>query len=256
MKYENAKDILPASLLEEVQKYAEGKAVYIPKREKTKGWGEASGYRDKLNKRNALICSRYAAGEGVMELAEKFFLSPESVKKIVYGKKISLPEYSPSVYSAAQYSNAGIGEEWVRIYMEKEGTDMPDESEFFLSELVRIPLRLIEEDDSANEAEENSTALVDDSVKEREAFGSSKKSLEDRNPVGSTNDTTPEKNLAACPDVPLIIVCVNHKFRVLCGMRLLALLRREKKNAHHAFVFVSNKEYSYYLTNFGKQFQR
>ncbi|MBQ6091221.1 MAG: hypothetical protein IJL07_08175 [Lachnospiraceae bacterium] len=266
MKYENAKDILPASLLEELQKYAEGKAVYIPKREKTKGWGEASGYRDKLNKRNALICSRYAAGEGVMELAEKFFLSPESVKKIVYGKKISLPEYSPSVYSAAQYSNAGIGEEWVRIYMEKEGTEMPDESVFFLSELVRIPLRLIEEDDSeaeketdfgrGNEAEENSTALVDDSVKEQEAFGSSKKSLADRNPVGSTNDTTQEKNLAACPDVPLIIVFVNHKFRVLCGMRLLALLRREKKNAHHAFVFVSNKEYSYYLINFGKQFQR
>ena len=55
MKYENAKDILPASLLKEVQKYAEGKAIYIPKCEKTKGWGEASGYREKLNKRNALI---------------------------------------------------------------------------------------------------------------------------------------------------------------------------------------------------------
>nr|WP_297769437.1 CD3324 family protein [uncultured Butyrivibrio sp.] len=58
MKYENAKDILPASLLREVQKYAEGKAIYIPKRERSKGWGEASGYREKLNKRNALICSR------------------------------------------------------------------------------------------------------------------------------------------------------------------------------------------------------
>jgi hypothetical protein len=31
-KYENAKDILPASLLAEVQKYAEGKAIYISKR--------------------------------------------------------------------------------------------------------------------------------------------------------------------------------------------------------------------------------
>ena len=55
MKYENAKDILPASLLEEVQKYAEGKVIYIPKCTKTRGWGEASGYREKLNKRNALI---------------------------------------------------------------------------------------------------------------------------------------------------------------------------------------------------------
>ena len=85
-----------------MQKYAEGKAIYIPKREKTKGWGEASGYREKLNKRNTLIRSRYASGSGIMELAEEFFLSPESVKKIVYGKKINLPEYSPSTYSAAQ----------------------------------------------------------------------------------------------------------------------------------------------------------
>ena len=45
MKYENAKDILPANLLEEVQKYAAGKLIYIPKCEKPKGWGEASGYR-------------------------------------------------------------------------------------------------------------------------------------------------------------------------------------------------------------------
>ena len=43
MKYENAKDILPAKLLEEVQKYAGGKLIYIPKTEKSKGWGEASG---------------------------------------------------------------------------------------------------------------------------------------------------------------------------------------------------------------------
>ena len=31
MKYENARDILPAKLLAEVQKYAEGKVIYIPK---------------------------------------------------------------------------------------------------------------------------------------------------------------------------------------------------------------------------------
>ena len=78
MKYENAKDILPASLLREVQKYAEGKAIYIPKRERSKGWGEASGYREKLNKRNALICSRYGAGAGIME--RFFFLRNRSRK--------------------------------------------------------------------------------------------------------------------------------------------------------------------------------
>lgn len=60
MQYENAKDILPASLLDEVQKYAEGKAIYIPKRSKREGWGEASGYREKLNKRNGAILNRYS----------------------------------------------------------------------------------------------------------------------------------------------------------------------------------------------------
>ena len=215
MKYENARDVLPASLLEEVQKYAEGKVIYIPKREKTKSWGEASGYREKLNKRNALICSRYAAGTGVLELAEEFYLSPESVKKIVYGKKITLPEYAPSVTSAGQYADAGIGEEWVRIYLEGKGVDMPDASAYFLSELVRIPLRLIEE-------------------AEPEADG----------------------RISAFSGAPLIIVFEDHRFRILCGAEAFALLRKEKRNAHWAFVFVRNEEYGYYLNNFGKPFQR
>ena len=216
MKYENAKDILPASLLEEVQKYAEGKAIYIPRRTKSKGWGEASGYRDKLKKRNALICSRYCAGASILELAEEFFLSPESIKKIVYGKKISLPEYSPTIYSAQQYSDAGFGEEWVRIYLENEDAGIPDTSGFFLSELVKIPLRLIENNEK----------------------GVSKE---------------PAKGLS---DVPLIIIFENHCFKVICREEYLAFLRSEKKNAYHAFIFVRNEEYAYYLNNFGKQFQR
>jgi len=216
MQYENAKDILPASLLEEVQKYAEGKAIYIPKRGKTKGWGEASGYRDKLNRRNAGIRSRYTAGASIMALAEEYFLSPESVKKIVYGKKMSLPEYSPSIFSAEQYSNAGIGEEWVRIYLGNENVEMPDTSLFFLSELVRIPLRLIEETDAVQ----------------------------------------PESDPHGFSDVPLIILFEQHRFTVLCGGNYLNCLRKARKNAHQAFIFARNEEYSYYLNHFGKQFQR
>jgi hypothetical protein len=147
MKYENAKDILPARLLEEVQKYAEGKLIYIPKTEKPKGWGEASGYRDKLNKRNAAICSRYSAGRSIMEIAEEFFLSPETVKKLVYGKKVNLPMFSPTINSAEQYSAAGMGEEWVRTYLNSLDEAVPDISDFFMSELVRIPLRFIDTED-------------------------------------------------------------------------------------------------------------
>ena len=227
MQYENAKDILPASLLEEVQKYAEGKAIYIPKRSKTKGWGELSGYREKLNKRNSSICGRFAAGASILELAEEFFLSPETVKKIVYGKKVVLPEYSPSVHSAQQYSNAGLGEEWVRVYLNSQKAEVPDASEFFLSELVRIPLRLIEEE----------AVIEEDALIEK----------------GATVASLDEKDF---PDLPLIVMFEQHRFHVLCQKEYLACLRREKKNSHYAFIFAKNEEYGYYLNNFGKQFQR
>ena len=216
MQYENAKDILPASLLEEIQKYAEGKVIYIPKRSKREGWGEASGYREKLNKRNAAILNRYSSGTSIMEIAEEFFLSPETIKKIVYGKKVALPEYSPSVYSAGQYSNAGLGEEWVRIYLESMGVDLPDSERYFLSELVKMPLRLIDDE----------------------------------------NEKTPDPDAVNFREVPLIIMFEDRSFHVICRRDYLSMLRKEKKNAHHAFIFARKEEYEYYLKNFGKQFQR
>jgi hypothetical protein len=216
MQYENAKDILPASLLEEVQKYAEGKAIYIPKRTRREGWGEASGYREKLNKRNNAILNRYSAGASIMEIAEEFYLSPETIKKIVYGKKVNLPEYSPSVFSAGQYSNAGLGEEWVRIYLESMNVDIPDSDRYFLSELVRMPLRLIDDE-------------------------------------GKKTDNAEKENHR---DVPLIILFEDRSFHVICGRGCLSMLRKEKKNAHYAFIYANKEEYEYYLKNFGKQFQR
>ena len=155
MKYENAKDILPEALLAEVQKYAEGKLIYIPRNEKPKGWGEASGYRDRLNRRNTLICSRYSSGRSIMEIAEEFYLSPETIKKLVYGKKVNLPMFSPSVQSAEAYASAGMGEEWVRIFLNSINNEMPDISDYFMSELIRIPLRFIETEDEEQCPPEN-----------------------------------------------------------------------------------------------------
>lgn len=218
MKYENAKDILPQSLLEEVQKYAEGKAIYIPKRTQTMGWGEASGCRKKLNKRNATICARYSAGKSVNELAEEFFLSPETIKKIVYGKKKEIPPYSPTITSAGQYSNAGLSEEWVRIYLESLGETMPDNEQYFLYDLARIPLRLIEKQtDSYPEDDGQSISGV---------------------------------------DVPLIVIFENHKFNVEYQTQYLDYLLNQKINAHYAFVFGRNEEYNYFYNNFGKYFRR
>lgn len=216
MKYENAKDILPARLLEEVQKYAGGRLIYVPKTQKTKGWGEASGYRDKLNKRNAAICSRYSSGKSIMEIAEEFFLSPETVKKLVYGKKVNLPMFSKTITSAQLYSNAGLGEEWVRTYLSSLGEEMPDITEYFMTELVRIPLRFIESD-STDESD-----AVDDS-----SF-----------------------------DVPLIVLFENRKFTTPFQPGYLQRLKEEKRNSQYAFVFAENDEYSYFWNNYGKNFQR
>jgi len=143
MNYENARDILPRELLEEVQKYAAGKVIYVPTKKRQQGWGEVSGYRNRLEKRNAMICQRYSAGKTVFEIAEEFFLSPETIKKIVYGKKVTLPEYSPSVHSAEQYANAGMGEEWLRNFMVANDMEQPDFTEYFVTGVVKIPLRLI-----------------------------------------------------------------------------------------------------------------
>ena len=218
MKYENAKDILPASLLEEVQKYAEGKVIYIPKCTKTRGWGEASGYREKLNKRNSLICNRYSAGRSILEIAEEFYLSPETVKKIVYGNKVNLPEFSAPITSADHYAKSGLGEEWVRTYLTTLGKDMPDSTEYFMSELARIPLR-----------------LISDSIK---------------------SDENMEINERGFQDVPLIVKYENNKFSVDYQQEYLRFLLNAKMNSHYAFVFARNEEYNHFQNNYGKHFQR
>jgi Mor family transcriptional regulator len=86
MKYVNA-DILPEELLKEVQKYIHGGMVYIPKPEGVrKGWGVNSGSRNYINQRNDEVRQRFSQGATVDQLSEQFFLSCDSIKKIVYSK--------------------------------------------------------------------------------------------------------------------------------------------------------------------------
>ena len=60
MKYINASTILPDELVEELQKYVQAGYIYIPaKDEQHKNWGELSGYRKELARRNALIIAEY-----------------------------------------------------------------------------------------------------------------------------------------------------------------------------------------------------
>lgn len=49
MKYVKAQDVLPEEIIEILQKYVDGKYLYIPrKNENQKAWGENSGIRKAL----------------------------------------------------------------------------------------------------------------------------------------------------------------------------------------------------------------
>lgn len=88
MKYLNAQKVLPDGLLKAVQTYIEGETLYIPRKESgRRPWGDKSGYKQYLNKRNAEIFRRYAAGETVEALAEAFFLSEPSIRRILAKQK-------------------------------------------------------------------------------------------------------------------------------------------------------------------------
>lgn len=87
MKYISAKALLPDALVEELQGYIQGGYIYVPTtRARRKRWGEASGYREELRKRNQEIKSAYRQGETAELLAERYCLSTHAIRKIVYEK--------------------------------------------------------------------------------------------------------------------------------------------------------------------------
>ena len=88
MRYIKAGMILPDNLVREIQKYIQGEYIYIPSQpEKRKKWGENSGNREYIKNRNEDIRSKYNNGYVIANLAEEFFLSFDSIKKIIYSDK-------------------------------------------------------------------------------------------------------------------------------------------------------------------------
>lgn len=87
MRYKKGAEVLPAHLLEEVQKYVDGGLVYIPKKSKRVGWGHLTGSRKLLEERNREILELYKNGIPINEIANIYYLSEETIRKIIYGKK-------------------------------------------------------------------------------------------------------------------------------------------------------------------------
>lgn len=85
MKYFNAAEILPESLLKELQKYVDGEILYIPKTSSKKEWGAVNGSRVFYQERNKEIQRLFQLGFSIDVLANQYGLAYSTIKKIVYG---------------------------------------------------------------------------------------------------------------------------------------------------------------------------
>ena len=91
MSYVKAEEVLPKYLVEEIQKYVDGKLLYIPRKgENSFSWGEKSGTRERLAERNQTIVEHYNAGVTVETLSREFYLSEKRIRGI-------LREYESSI---------------------------------------------------------------------------------------------------------------------------------------------------------------
>ena len=223
MKYENAKDVLSPELLAEVQKVAGGKLLYVPIAEEAKGWGTESGYRKKLLKRNQTIYNEYIAGKTVMELADEFFLSTDSIKKIVYGKKTEFIAFEPTLSCAVQYSDAGLAEEWIRAYcVSCQPQVVPLLQNYVHFGVVKMPLRLIEAPSIVGNVTLTDAQIVRDTQ---------------------------------VPESPLLIRYLQGKFYLLGQEREFLSMKAKRINAYPVFILITDRtEYQRFMKNFGKHF--
>lgn len=93
MSYVNAEDVLPKSLVEEIQRYVDGQLLYIPrKNEKSLSWGEKNGTKEKLAERNLAIVNRYYSGQTIAELSKVYYLSEKRIQGIIHEYESSKKE--------------------------------------------------------------------------------------------------------------------------------------------------------------------
>lgn len=90
MKYAKAQDVLPEDILKIIQKYVEGKYIYIPKKDDNhKAWGEDSGIKSNLKARNIEIYKKYLNGATIDILTQEYYLSEKSIRRIISDEKYS-----------------------------------------------------------------------------------------------------------------------------------------------------------------------
>ncbi|MDE6433486.1 MAG: hypothetical protein K2L07_04585 [Lachnospiraceae bacterium] len=84
MGYIKAVDVLPDELILEIQKYIDGEMLYIPRKcEEHSYWGEKSGIRQRLEKRDKKIFDEHISGKTVADLSREYYLSEKSIQRII-----------------------------------------------------------------------------------------------------------------------------------------------------------------------------
>ncbi len=84
MKYKKACDVLPAEIVKIIQEYVDGDFLYIPKKDSNhKSWGEKSGIKKTLAIRNKEIYNKYLNGASIKNLAQEYYLSDKSIRRII-----------------------------------------------------------------------------------------------------------------------------------------------------------------------------
>jgi len=84
VRYIKAEDVLPEVLIRQIQQYADGVCIYIPRKpENRRTWGQETGYKAELCRRNADIRRDYARGVRVAELCKRYHLSEKSIRRIL-----------------------------------------------------------------------------------------------------------------------------------------------------------------------------
>lgn len=228
MKYENAGEVIPEKLLKEIQKYAAGKLLYIPIGKEKKGWGETTGYRERLQRRNRMIRNKYAGGMTVSELADEYFLSLDSIKKIIYSKKNDgHMTYAPTVRSAVEYANIGMLEEWIQCFLQLTLKMDPglyhfmDEKHVYFG-VVKFPLRLIQLDGIGGRENATEEHGADD----------------------------PEDHAAELS--PLLIQYEEGKFYCIEQQEMLSALKRRKVNAYPTIIVLKEtSDYQRFKKHYG-----
>lgn len=237
MKYENASGLLPEELLRELQKYAAGKLLYVPENDEKKSWGEVSGIRQYLMKRNQMIINKYQYGTSIDSLIDEFCLSVDTIKRILYSKKTERLEYQPTSSSAIEYANAGMLEEWIQTYLQfvrgnKEFSDgLKMEYRYYIGPVL-FPISFFRR---SSGPEPDMKWQVHPVVFEDRVIDWMK--------LINNNSDVP----------PLIINYSDSEFEINCNNPLFEAMVRLQKNEHYIIFWITEKtDYDQFLKDYNR----